>query len=246
MGHIQTHGQCITVEDFLGHAEFIGDIRELLADLPYLLGDHARVERDGPAIEVMRLDGADVNAAGSVKSCDEAPEGLGIAVVHQRIRGDPAAIEQEGVGDPPAVAELEVEVRPKVIQCGAAAVADIVIPEGAARARNLEVLHLLAVVGVVQLVEAGIRLSLAVHYDIGEVGIPLILVAQVAIPEHHRAAIQIVLQGGRHLSADVGRILRVTHAVGHAVEAADAAIPSVDDLAADEGVDPLRTLGSRR
>src|SRR6185312_17349533 len=52
-----------------------------------------------------------------------------------------------------------------------------------------------------------------------------------------------MLQRGRQLPADVGQILRIAHTVGLPVEAADAAIPAVSDLAAFEHVGAVHSLG---
>lgn len=45
----------------------------------------------------------------------------------------------------------------------------------------MEVLQLLAVVSIVQLVEAGIGLRLAVYQGIGEVGVPLIFATRSTV-----------------------------------------------------------------
>src|ERR1700756_5348038 len=53
-----------------------------------------------------------------------------------------------------------------------------------------------------------------------------------------------MLQSGRELPADVRRILRITHSVGGSVKAADAAVPSVSQLATLEHIRPIQSLES--
>src|ERR1700752_800993 len=53
-----------------------------------------------------------------------------------------------------------------------------------------------------------------------------------------------MLQSGRELPADIGWILRIPHAIGGSVKAADAAVPSVSQLAALEHIQPIQSLES--
>src|SRR6202021_2915410 len=126
----------------------------------------------------------------------------------------------------------------EIVQGGATAIADIVVFKTAGGTRYQEILQLLAVIRVVQLIETGIRLRVAVDNLIRKIGDPLIFVLQHPVIKHDRAIVQIMLQGGGDLPADVGRILRITYTIGYAVKAAKASVPSVDDLAADEPTHP--------
>jgi hypothetical protein len=184
VGAIHARRQGVAEAQILRNAEFVREVHDLLADLPYLLGDDARVAGDRQTVGVVRVEGARRQSGRQGQRGKIGAQRRGVAVVHQRVGRDVAAIPQERVLGRPSVAEFDVEVRPEVVHRRAAAVADVVVAEAAARARDLEILELLAVVGVVQLIEAGIGLRLAVHDDVGEVGIPLVLVAQVAVPEH--------------------------------------------------------------
>src|SRR3979490_2198230 len=79
-------------------------------------------------------------------------------------------------------------------------------------------------------------MNCAVDDGVGKIADPLILVVQGSGPEHDRAIVEIMLQGSRQLPADVGRILRSSDAVAFAVKAADAAVPSLGQLAALERI----------
>src|SRR5262249_47739744 len=65
-------------------------------------------------------------------------------------------------------------------------------------------------------------------------------------PEHEIATVEIMLQRGRQLAADVRGILRIAHTIGHPVKATDASVPSLGELAALEHVHafhPLEAVG---
>src|SRR6185312_7109014 len=63
-------------------------------------------------------------------------------------------------------------------------------------------------------------------------------------PEGHRAAREIVLQGGSELATVVRWKLRIAHAVGYTVEAANTAIPPIGDLEPLVHVSPPHVLGA--
>src|ERR1700683_1859649 len=52
-----------------------------------------------------------------------------------------------------------------------------------------------------------------------------------------------MLQRGLQLTADVGRILRISHTVGFAVKATDTSVPVINQLAALERIHAFPSLG---
>src|SRR6185437_6392877 len=193
-GCVYTQGHGIAEAEGLVYAKFIDRADDLLLHVPNLLRDYAlrgihwQIVDEGGLYHGRRQDGRQAQTGNVVR------QRLGIAIVDHRLRGDEPAVKNEVVTDRPAAVERFLELRAQVAQLSAPTVADIVVLEAVTRRiRYLEILELLAVIGGVELIEAGIRTDRAVGKDIRKVGDPLIVVVQCSSPEHDRAVVESML-----------------------------------------------------
>ncbi|EEF93362.1 hypothetical protein CATMIT_02011, partial [Catenibacterium mitsuokai DSM 15897] len=210
-------GQRIAFEQVLAEAQIVGERLDFLVDDPEAGGQHLLVGIDrAAAVDVGR--GAGAAVAGDERG-QRLRAGAGEQAVGRRRAGD----EVDPVADGP-VADIEVHRRAEHVEVDAAAVGEVAADAGAAAGRDGDVAEVVAEQG------AGLRVQAREARQAGAVvarqqrdrSEERILVVGVAGVDGDLAAVPAVGQGGAELAALVGGELGVAHAVGGAVETADA------------------------
>src|SRR6185312_13014599 len=250
----------VALEDFLADPQVVVEALQAFLDEPPALMDHALVERHGRAIrqcrghspvgritQVVAVDCRAVRVAvtgrlRNVAAIQVVTERFRVGAGEQGVGRQIAAEIQKVVRDRPTP-QRGIEAAAEVVQVATAAIGEICVLEIPQRVWYLDVLNRTAVVGAGRWIEPRIGGEVVAraldHRDRRD---ELVLVVQFARPQHERAVVPVVGQRGGQLAALVGLELWRAHAIGRAIEAADAGVPAVLELEPVEAVDAPQAL----